>query len=194
MRACGVKDAAGEPVTVSSHQFRHTLATRMLNLGVPQHIVQQMLGHARADTVATYARLSDRTMRQEFERYQHERVNIRGEVVTYSDTSPTAEAEWIKHRISNALQSLPNGECGRPIQQVCPHPNACLTCDDFLTDARHLEAHRDQLERTRKLIAVADASGNLRMVEMNRQVEVNLAHVITAVEHRAKEIVADDPS
>jgi hypothetical protein len=72
--------------------------------------------------------------------------------------------------------------------------NACLTCDDFLTDARHLEAHCDQLERTRKLIAVADASGNLRMAEMNRQVEVNLAHVITAIEHRAKEIVADDPS
>jgi integrase len=127
MQACGVKDAAGEPVTVSSHQFRHTLATRMLNLGVPQHIVQQMLGHARADTVATYARLSDRTMRQEFERYQHERVNIRGEVVCYSDTSPTADAEWIKHRISKALQSLPNGECGRPIQQVCLHPNTCGT-------------------------------------------------------------------
>lgn len=90
--------------------------------------------------------------------------------------------------------SQDNGECGRPIQQVCPHPNACLTCDDFLTDARHLEAHRDQLERTRKLIAVADASSNLRMAEMNRQVEVNLAQVITAIEHRPKEIAADDPS
>jgi hypothetical protein len=185
---------AGELVTVTSHQFRHTMATRMLNLGVPQHIVQQMLGHARADTVATYARLSDRTLRREFERYQQERVNIRGEVVSYSDTSPTAEAEWIKHRISKALQTLPNGECGRPIQQACPHPNACLTCDDFLTDGRHLNAHRNQLKRTRNLIAAADRSGNVRMAEMNRQVEGNLVRVINAIRNRAEEIDADEPS
>ena len=46
-------------------------------MGVPQRIVQQMLGHAGANTVAIYARLSDTTLRREFERYQHERVNIR---------------------------------------------------------------------------------------------------------------------
>jgi integrase len=194
MRTCEVKDAAGNPVTVSSHQFRHTMATRMLNLGVPQHIVQQMLGHARADTVATYARLSDRTLRREFDRYQQERVNIRGEVVSYSDTSPTAEAEWIKHRISKALQTLPNGECGRPIQQTCPHPNACLTCDDFLTDGRHLESHRDQLERTRKLIAVAEGIGNARMVEMNRQVETNLVQIVSTIERRSQEVAPDAAS
>jgi site-specific recombinase XerD len=184
MRTCGVVDASGKPVTVSSHQFRHTMATRMLNLGVPQHIVQQMLGHATADTVATYARLSDKTMRREFERFQHERVNIRGEVVSYSDSSPTAEAEWVKHRISKALQALANGECGRPIQQECPHPNACLTCDDFLTDSRYLHAHQDQLARTRKLIATADSAGNVRMVEMNRRVEQNLNVIIDTIERR----------
>jgi integrase len=184
MRACAIKDAAGQPVTVSSHRFRHTMATRMLNLGVPQHIVQQMLGHATADTVATYARLSDQTMRREFERFQAERVNIRGELVSYSDSSPTAEAEWVKHRISKALQALPNGECGRPIQQECPHPNACLTCDDFLTDSRYLHAHQDQLIRTRKLIATADSAGNVRMVEMNRRVEQNLTLIIDTIQRR----------
>jgi hypothetical protein len=80
------------------------------------------------------------------------------------------------------------------IQQACPHPNACLTCDDFLTDDRHLESHRGQLERTRKLIAVADAAGNVRMAEMNRQVEVNLVTVITTIEKRRKEQGADEPS
>lgn len=181
---CDIRGADGEPVKVTSHQFRHTLATRMLNLGVPQHIVQQMLGHVGADTVATYAQLSDATMRAEFERYQHERINIRGEIVTYTDTSPTAEAEWLKHRISKALQTLPNGECGRPIQQACPHPNACLTYDDFLTDRRHLDAHHDQLARTPKLIATADADGNFRMAEMNRQVETNLTHIIDTISSR----------
>ena len=46
----------------------------MLNRVVPQHSVQKMLGHVGADTVATYARLTDKTLRQEFERYQRDRV------------------------------------------------------------------------------------------------------------------------
>lgn len=188
MQTCRVVDASGRPVTVSSHQFRHTMATRMLNLGVPQHIVQQLLGHATADTVAIYARLSDQTMRREFERFQTERVNIRGEVVSYSDSSPTAEAEWVKHRISKALQALPSGECGRPIQQECPHPNACLTCDDFLTDSRYLDAHQDQLVRTRKLIATADGDGNMRIVEMNRRVEESLTRIIDTIRRRNPEL------
>ena len=102
----------------------------------------------------------------------------------FSDASPTAEAEWVKHRISKALQTLPNGECGRPIQQSCPHRNACLTCDDFLTDVRYLGAHRDQLDRTGKLIATAEANGNFRMAERNCQVETNLSQVIEAIERR----------
>ena len=112
-------------------------------------------------------------------------MNIQGQLVTFSDDSPTAEAEWVKHRISKALQTLPNGECGRPIQQSCSHPNACLTSDDYLTDGRHLDAHRDQLERTRKPIATADANGNFRMVEMNQRVETSLVRVIDAIEGRA---------
>lgn len=165
----------------------------MLNLGVPQHIVQQMLGHVGVNTVATYARLHDTTMRHEFEQFQQRRIDVHGEIISYTDTAPTAEAEWLKHRLSKALQTLPNGECGRPIQQSCPHPNACLTCDDFLTDASHLPAHHDQLERTGRLIAVADASGNFRMAEMNRRVETNLTNIVATLERLAETEVTNGP-
>ena len=40
--------------------------------------------------------------------------------------------------------SLPNGYCGRPPQQDCPHPNACLTCPDFQTTPEFLDIHRRQ--------------------------------------------------
>lgn len=49
---------------------------------------------------------------------------------------------------SPAKQTLPNGYCGLPLQQRCPHPNACLTCDNFLTTSEFLPLHRDQLERS----------------------------------------------
>jgi integrase len=35
-RVIGLRDEAGQPVTVTGHQFRHTLGTRLINSGVPQ--------------------------------------------------------------------------------------------------------------------------------------------------------------
>lgn len=58
----------------------------------------------------------------------------------------------------------------------------CLTCPDFLSDGQFLDQHRDQLARTRTLIAAGESSGNTRLVEMNRQVETNLTRMIATIE------------
>ena len=49
-------DEAGQPVQVSAHQFRHTFGTRLINAGVPQHVVQRLLGHASPNMTGHYAR------------------------------------------------------------------------------------------------------------------------------------------
>ena len=48
-----------------------------------------------------------------------------------------------------------------------------------------IDAHHDQLERTRTLIATADADGNFRMAEMNRQLEANLTCIIDTITGRS---------
>ena len=55
-RVIGLRDQAGQPVTVTGHQFRHTLGTRLINSGVPQHVVQKLPGHASRHMIAHYAR------------------------------------------------------------------------------------------------------------------------------------------
>jgi len=54
--------------------------------------------------------------------------------------------------------SLPNGYCGRPPQQHCPHPNACLTCPDFQTTPEFLDVHRQQATTNKKLTSNHPAS------------------------------------
>jgi hypothetical protein len=49
-----------------------------------------------------------------------------------------SDAAWALENLSRAKQTLPNGYCGLPLQQTCPHPNACLTCDSFLTTMEFL--------------------------------------------------------
>lgn len=122
----------------------------------------------------------DQTLRDEFDRYQ--RINIRGETVPLDPEGPLSDAAWAKEKLARAEQTLLNGYCGLPLQQSCPHPNACLTCDNFLTTEEFLPLHRDQLERTERLLADAEAGGNQRLVEMNAPVKLNLVRIIEGLE------------
>ena len=74
------------------------------------------------------------------------------------------------------------GFCGLPLQQTCPHPNACLTCDHFLTTPEFLPLHRDQLQRTQELLAAARREGRQRLVAMNEPVEVNMLRIIDGLQ------------
>jgi hypothetical protein len=181
-RVIDLRDQAGQPVTVTGHQFRHTLGTRLINSGVPQHVVQKLLGHASPHMTAHYARVHDTTIREAFDNYQRQRVNIAGQPLGYDPDAPTAAAEWVKHNLSRIRDSLPNGYCGRPPQQDCPHPNACLTCPDFQTTPEFLDTHRRQSTVNLRLITRADANGQTRLAANLRQVQDNLERIIPALE------------
>ncbi len=178
---CDIRDAARRPAHVTPHQFRHTLATRLVNNEVPLDTVRRLLDHNSPEMTARYAQIKDQTLRREWERYQ-QRINIRGEIVPLDADGPLSDAAWAKENLARAKQTLPNGYCGLPLQQSCPHPNACLTCDHFLTTAEFLPQHRDQLTRTEQLIAQADADGRQRLVKMNEPVRLNLIRIIDGLE------------
>jgi integrase len=178
----GLRDQMGHPLTVTAHRFRHTLGTRMINQGVPVHIVQHYLGHATPQMTNVYAHLHDQTMREAFEVYATKRVNIAGQALPYDAESPTTDAEWIKHNLARVADSLPNGYCGRPPQRDCPHPNACLTCPDFQTTPEFLPVHRAQAATNRQLIAQAQADGRFRLVTNLSRVQDSLDAMIPALE------------
>lgn len=175
-------DETGQPVSVTAHQFRHTLGTRLINAGVPQHVVQKMLGHASPQMTARYATIHDSTVRAAFDEYQQRRVDIHGNRLPFDPHAPSADAEWIKHNLARVQASLPNGYCGRPPQQDCPHPNACLTCPDFQTTPVFLPIHRRQRDDTLELVDLAEQRGNSRLAANHRQVAENLHAVISALE------------
>ena len=177
-----VRDEAGQRVRVTAHQFRHTLGTRLINQGVPQHVIQRLLGHASPQMTARYATLHDTTVRNAFDEYCRQRVNLAGEPIIYDPVGITADAEWTKHNMARVQASLPNGYCGRPPQQDCPHPNACLTCPDFQTTPAFLDIHRRQRDQTRTLIATAEADGHFRLAANHRQVHDNLDQLIEALD------------
>ena len=134
VRRADIRDRDGHPATwIHAHAFRHHLGTSLVNSNVPLLVIQKLFDHASIEMTARYARLDDETLRREVDCW-HERVNIRGERIALPIDGPLGEAAWMKERIARARQALPNGYCGLPLVQTCPHPNACLSCDSFLTD------------------------------------------------------------
>lgn len=181
LQACDVRDERGRPIRVQPHQWRHTLGTRLINKDVPQEVVRRILDHDSHAMTAHYARLHDSTIRRHWEAAR--KVNAHGEAVTLDPAGPLAEAAWAKQRVGRATQALPNGYCGLPVVQSCPHANACLTCPMFLTTAEFLPQHRQHRQQVLRIISAAEARGQTRLVEMNQQVADNLDKIVNMLEN-----------
>jgi integrase len=179
-------DAHGAPATVTPHQFRHTLGTRMINEDIPLEVIRRMLDHGSLSMTQVYARLSDRKLREHFDTF-HERINRRGEKLTLQREGGLGEATWTKERLARARQALPNGYCGLPLQQQCPHPNACLSCDSFLTDMTFLDVHREHLARVEPQLEQARGSGWDRIAESNESDRINLINIVEGLERLGAE-------
>ena len=182
-----INDETGKLWRFQTHQFRHTVGTRMVNNGVPQHIIQRYLGHESPDMTAVYAQIHDQTMKEEVAKFRGRVINIAGAVVDPIDVqADTADLQWFKKSIQ--AQALPNGSCALPtISKGCPHANACLTCTHFRTSAEYIAEHKKELAQTERLIEKAQANGWIRQVEMNEKVKANLHAMITSLEAQGNE-------
>ena len=179
-----IRDEHGKPVRLTPHQWRHTLGTRLINSDVPQEVVRKILDHDSPQMTAHYARLHDTTVRRHWEAAR--KVNASGQTVTLDPDGPLAEAAWAKQRLGRATQALPNGYCGLPVVQTCPHANACLTCPMFITTAEFLPQHHQHRQQVHQIVTAAQARGQTRMAEMNRQVATNLDNIIATLENHGQ--------
>ena len=177
---CDIRDEHGQPVRLTPHQWRHTLGTRLINRDVPQHVVQKILDHDSAAMTAHYARLSDTTVREHWEKAR--KVSATGQPVQISPDGPLSDAAWATHQLSRTTQALPNGYCQLPLVRTCPHANSCLTCPMFVTTAEFLPQHHAQRQATLQIITAAEAAGHTRVAEMNKHVAGNLDKIITVLE------------
>jgi integrase len=180
LERCDIRNEHGQPVHLTPHQWRHTLGTALINRDVPQHVVQKILDHDSPLMTAHYARLSDKTVREHWERAR--KVDAEGRPVQISPDGPLGDAAWAKQRLSRATQALPNGYCQLPLVKTCPHANSCLTCPMFATTADFLPQHHAQRQQTLQIITAAEAAGHARVAEMNKQVAGNLDKIIAVLE------------
>jgi hypothetical protein len=94
-------------------------------------------------------------------------------------------SQWLAEdgrEVARAKQALPNGYCGLPLVQSCPHPNACLGCESFLTDGSFHAVHEQHQGETRRLLEKASRQGNLRLIEVLERDEQSLTRILEGID------------
>lgn len=132
-----------------THQFRHTVRTRMINNGVSQYIVQKYLDHDSPIMTSVYAHVHDETLRKELAKFHETKtIDVTGQVVLLELESNPEDLDWFTKEI--AAIALPNGYCGRPkVLGDCDIAGdvGCYLCPFFRTNNTFISVHKDQLER-----------------------------------------------
>lgn len=187
----GILDDLGLPPKISSHAFRHTVGTNLINNGVSQFYVQKFLGHESPAMTSVYAEIHDKTMRDAIMLANSKMADIRGQLYSTFDVASEIDSEagqddkdidaqWLRRNL--ATQVLPNGICALPVRQTCSHANACLTCPSFRTSMDHIDVHTEQRNRALAIIATAKEKGYKRQVEINSRIVENIDKIIEALE------------
>ena len=142
-----IRDSHGRLVDFQrTHRMRHTRATELLNGGVPIHVVQRYLGHLSPEMTMRYADTLPKTHEREFLRFK--KLGSDGRELSLDPADIYEMVQLSRH----TDRILPNGVCLLPPLKRCERGNACLTCDHFATDARHLPELAAQLSETEALI------------------------------------------
>jgi hypothetical protein len=94
-------------------------------------------------------------------------VDVTGKAVPDEGPLNTGDLRWFTRNV--LAQALPNGYCAIPvIAGPCPHPNACLNCAHFRTDASFLDVHKAELRDTERVITGESSPRPTRMDGLGR--------------------------
>jgi site-specific recombinase XerD len=130
LERCDLRDAAGEPLRFTAHDFRRMFATEAVNNGLPVHIVARLLGHANLNTSHAYMAVFDDQLVRTYRAFLDERRAQRPEAEYREPT----DQEWRDFQQHFQERKLELGECGRPYGTSCKHEHACIRCPSLRLD------------------------------------------------------------
>ena len=121
---------------VHPHQLRHTLATQAINRGMSLEAIAALLGHRSMRMTLTYARISDRTIADEYFQVTQavEDTYRTAQPLPAAATGPNMRRLAADHR-----RLLGNGHCTRPAALDCQFETICERCGFYDTGPPFIE-------------------------------------------------------
>jgi site-specific recombinase XerD len=149
-----LRDAAGQPLRFTAHDFRRIFATEAVNGGLPVHIVSQLLGHANINTTQAYTAIFEDDLVRTYRAFLGRR---RAERPATEYREPT-DNEWREFQQHFHERKLELGECGRPYGTSCKHEHARIRCPSLRLDPK---------ARPRLIVIIANLKDRIQEARIN---------------------------
>ena len=150
-----VRNAAGEPIRATAHDFRRMFATEMVTGGLPIHIAAKILGHDRLVTTQGYTAIFNDDLIRSYRSY----LDTRRAVRPAEEYREPTDAEWAEFQQHFQTRKLELGDCGRPYAAPCNHEHACIRCPMLRVDPRARPRLAAIIDNLRDRIDEARANG-----------------------------------
>lgn len=164
---------------VSSHRFRHSVGTALAEEGAQVQTIMSILGHASASMSMVYARISDPTVRKEYEKAIANSPSVAGPALEQLfKTSLTDEAvQWLQTNYYKTALEL--GHCLRLPEEGPCECDLFLSCSKFLTTSEYAPKMRARIRTERTLVKDATERGWGREVERHESTIRRLEQLLT---------------
>jgi len=127
---------AGITSKVTPHRLRHTLATLAINRGMTLESIANLLGHRSLSMSLVYARISNRTVHEEYSAVTEQLEHLCGQLSMLPATAEGPEMRQLRKETHWRL--LGNGYCTRPDGVPCEYETICESCSCFVTTREFL--------------------------------------------------------
>lgn len=153
---------------ITAHRFRHTLGTQLAERGANLHTIMSILGHESPQMSMVYARISDATVKRDYEAVLGPGAVLAGPSAEALRSGELSEdtVEWLKTNFFKTELEL--GHCLRLPQEGPCECDLYLTCAKFVTTKEYAPRLRARREREFELIEDAACNGWDREVERHR--------------------------
>ncbi len=137
----------GKPYRLTAHQFRHTLASEMIDQGVDVYTVKEFLGHKSLQMTERYIRIYLKSLKAKYDAYRAKQQPAPASLAMNAQMEVTQPTEgpdggWVEHRVGTLYRSpLPDGIgwCEHlAMLDPCPTPPHCPTCPKLRASKQHL--------------------------------------------------------
>ncbi|MEB8677035.1 tyrosine-type recombinase/integrase [Bacillus cereus] len=171
-----ILDKNGEIFLFKNHAFRHRYGVNLINNGMNILHVQKLMAHTSPEMTLTYAKISDNTLRREWEKVQNSvRIDTTGELIQASLPEQAEEngleLEWIRHNMDSIR--LDHGLCIKSPKVSCEFLDYSLetpciknNCRSFHVDTTFLDYYNAQILKMEEDIIKYQTSGRIRSIEL----------------------------
>jgi integrase len=135
-----------QPYVITPHQFRHTIATSMIEAGVDIYTVKEFLGHKSLAMTEKYVAMYLSSLKAKYDAYRAKKQQTSASEtmsqVQITQLNGEADGGWVEGKVGKLyLSPLPDGigRCAHlPMHDPCPDVPHCPTCPKLRATKQHL--------------------------------------------------------